>query len=268
MTAIDARSISVKFGAVQILHDISLAVDAGRFVGLIGPNGSGKTTLLRSLAGLQQLAGGGVSIDGRLITEMTDTARARKMSYMPQGTEVHWPLVVGRLVALGRIPTLDTWRGARGPDLEAVVHALRAVDALHLTDRVVSSLSTGERARVLLARALASNPSILLADEPVASLDLSHQLLVLDVIRDLCIQGMTAVVVFHDLSLAARYCSHLVLLHEGRFFAQGLPTDVLVRGNLRDAYGVDAVLSHELGVPQVVSFARLDPTGVQESGSA
>jgi iron complex transport system ATP-binding protein len=192
---------------------------------------------------------------------MTDAERAKKMAYMPQGTEVHWPLVVGRLVALGRMPTIDFWRGLRGPDHDAVLHALRSVDALHLIDRVVSTLSTGERARVLLARALASNPSILLADEPVASLDLNHQLLVLNVIRDLCISSMTAVVVFHDLSLAARYCSHLVLLHEGRVFAEGLPAEVLIPSNLRDAYGVDAVLSNDLGGPQVVSFGRIDPDG-------
>ena len=261
MTAIDAKNISVKYGAVQILHDIALTAETGRFVGLIGPNGSGKTTLLRSLGGLQSLAGGEVSIGGRLVVDMTDAARAKEMSYMPQGTEVHWPLVVGRLVALGRIPTLDSWRGLRSPDHDAVLHALRSVDALHLTDRVVSTLSTGERARVLLARALAGNPGILLADEPVASLDLNHQLLVLDVIQDLCIRGMTAVVVFHDLSLAARYCSHLVLLHEGRVFAKGRPAEVLIPSNLRDAYGVDAVLSNDLGVPQVVSFARLDQDG-------
>ena len=261
MTAIDAKKISVKYGAVKILHDIALTAETGRFVGLIGPNGSGKTTLLRSLAGLQRLAGGEVSISGRLVVDMTDAERAKKLAYMPQGTEVHWPLVVGRLVALGRMPTVDFWRGLSGPDHDAVLHALRSVDALHLTDRVVSTLSTGERARVLLARALASNPSILLADEPVASLDLNHQLLILDVIRDLCIRGMTAVVVFHDLSLAARYCSHLVLLHEGRVFAEGLPAEVLIPSNLRDAYGVDAVLSNDLGVPQVVSFARLNPDG-------
>ena len=261
MTAIDAKKISVKYGAVKILHDIALTAETGRFVGLIGPNGSGKTTLLRSLAGLQRLADGEVSIGGRLVVDMTDAERAKKMAYMPQGTEVHWPLVVGRLVALGRIPTLDSWRGLRGPDHDAVLHALRSVDAHHLKDRVVSTLSTGERARVLLARALAGNPSILLADEPVASLDLNHQLLILDVIRDLCIRGMTAVVVFHDLSLAARYCSHLVLLHEGLVFAEGLPAEVLIPSNLRDAYGVDAVLSNDLGVPQVVSFARLDQDG-------
>jgi iron complex transport system ATP-binding protein len=261
MTAINAKNISVKYGAVQVLHDIALTAETGCFVGLIGPNGSGKTTLLRSLAGLQRLAGGEVSIGGRLVVDMTDAERAKKMAYMPQGTEVHWPLVVGRLVALGRMPTVDFWRGLRGPDHDAVLHALRSVDALHLTDRVVSTLSTGERARVLLARALASNPSILLADEPIASLDLNHQLLVLDVIRDLCIRGMTAVVVFHDLSLAARYCSHLVLLHEGLDFAEGLPAEVLIPSNLRDAYGVDAVLSNDLGVPQVVSFARLDQDG-------
>jgi len=148
-----------------------------------------------------------------------------------------------------------------GSDHDAVLHALRSVDALHLADRVVSTLSTGERARILLARALASNPAILLADEPVASLDLNHQLLVLDVICDLCIRGMTAVVVFHDLSLAARYCSHLVLLHEGRVFAEGLPAEVLIPSNLRDTYGVDAVLSNDLGVPQVVSFGRVDQDG-------
>ena len=172
---------------------------------------------------------------------------------------MHWPLLAERLVALGRIPNLDSWRGLREVDFEAVTQALNAVDVLHLRKRVVTTLSTGERARVLLARALASSPRILLADEPVAALDVSHQLLVLDVIRDLCAAGMTAIVVFHDLSLAARYCSDLVLLREGRVFAAGAPVDVLVPNTLRDAYGVRAALTTESGVPQVVSYARVTP---------
>ncbi len=261
MTAIDATGIAVRLGTEQVLYDVALRGELGRFVGLIGPNGSGKTTLLRSLAGLQRLDAGRVSIIGRSLFDMTDTDRARAMSYLPQGTEVHWPLVVERLVALGRLPTLDTWRGLRGPDFDAVAQVLESVDAAHLRARVVSTLSTGERARVLLARALASNPRVLLADEPVASLDLSHQLLVLDVIHRLCAQGMTAVVVFHDLSLAARYCSHLVLLHQGRVFAEGTAATVLSGDTLRETYGVEAALSNDLGVPQVVTYGRLEPNG-------
>ncbi|MDA0367065.1 MAG: ABC transporter ATP-binding protein [Proteobacteria bacterium] len=253
-----AEKVSVDLGARAVLRCASLTAATGNFVGLIGPNGSGKTTLLRTMAGLQRRVAGTVRIDGQLINDMARAELARRLSFLPQGSEVHWPLRVERLVALGRIPHLDGWRRLSGPDHEAVAEALRAVGAAHLVERTVSALSTGERARVLLARALASEPAILLADEPVASLDLSHQLLVLDLIRDLCVQGMTAVVVFHDLTMAARYCDRLTLLVQGRTFAEGTPDEVLVPANLRDAYDVEGALRSDLGVPHVVSLRRID----------
>jgi iron complex transport system ATP-binding protein len=264
MTVLEAKRVSVALGGRQILADVGLQAEAGGFVGLIGPNGSGKTTLLRILAGLLRPDTGGVLIDGHSLADLPDVERARAMAYLPQGTEVHWPLIVERLVALGRIPTLDTWRGLSRSDFEVVARALGSVEALHLKDRVVSTLSTGERARVLFARALASNPRILLADEPVASLDLGHQLLVLDEIKNLCAARMTAIVVFHDLSLAARYCSHLVLLDQGRVFSAGAVSDVLTPGHLRETYGVDATLSSGGGTTQVIAHSRL-PKGHGEA---
>jgi len=264
MTPLDAKHVSVALGARQILTDVGLRAEAGGFVGLIGPNGSGKTTLLRILAGLLRPDAGSVSMNDRGLADMPDAERARLMAYLPQGTEVHWPLIVERLVALGRIPTLDTWRGLRESDLEVVARALGSVEALHLKDRVVSTLSTGERARVLFARALASNPRILLADEPVASLDLGHQLLVLDEVQNRCAKGMTAIVVFHDLSLAARYCSHVVLLNAGRVFSAGAATEVLTPENLRETYGVDATLSTDGGTTQIIAHGRLAPENHRE----
>ena len=258
MRGIQAIDISVTLGGRSVLQGVSLDGAAGTLIGLVGPNGSGKTTLLRTLAGLQRCAAGSVRIDGSPIEAIARSALARQVSYLPPGAEIHWPLTVERLVALGRIPHLDGWQRLRGPDHAAINRAIDAVGAAHLTGRTVSTLSTGERARVVLARALANDPAILLADEPVASLDLNQQLLVLDLIRDRCKAGKTAVVVLHDLSLAARYCDRTFLLHEGRVFADGLPDAVLVPANLRAAYGVEGELIHHLGVPSVVALRRLD----------
>lgn len=263
MNGIRAEDISARLGGRPVLHRVSLEAHAGTLVGLIGPNGSGKTTLLRALAGLQRCESGCVQIDGTSIEALARSELARRLSFLPAGTEIHWPLSVERLVALGRIPHLDGWQRLREADHAAISGALEAVSAAHLIGRTVSALSTGERARVVLARALANDPAILLADEPVAALDLNHQLLVLDLIRDRCKAGKTAVVVLHDLSLAARYCDRTVLLHEGRIFADGAPSAVLVSENLRAAYGVDGALQYHLGVPSVVALRRLGETTIE-----
>ena len=252
MTTLAVENVSVFLAGRPVLSGASLRAESGTLVGLIGPNGAGKTTLLRAIAGLEATIGGRVDLGDRPMDSLDRAARARSIAYLPQGATVHWPLTVERVVALGRLPHLHAW-GSYGPADRAVVQrALEAADAAAFADRPVTALSTGERARVLLARALASEPAVLLADEPVAALDPSHQLDVLELLRRRCAEGLTAVVVLHDLSLAARYCDALTLLVDGSVRQHGSPVEVLAPETLRTAYGIDGAVHETDGVRSVL----------------
>ena len=222
----------------RLLDGARLVAESGRVVGLIGPNGAGKTTLLRAALRLQPLDRGRVRLAGRDITSEGPHRHARDIAYLPQGQVVHWPLDVARLVALGRVPHASPWGRSGARDRELVAAALQATDVFHLRDRPVLSLSGGERARVLLARALATDAPVLLADEPVAALDPYHELAVMDLFRAAAADGKAVVVVMHDLALAARYCDRLVLMHDGRTVAEGASDDVLSDDNLARVYRV------------------------------
>jgi len=169
---------------------------------------------------------------------------------------VHWPVTVERLVMLGRIPHLPAWGKPRKADLSAVEFALNAADCLQLRKQIVTTLSGGEKSRVLLARALAAEPTLLFADEPVSALDLGHQLQTMQLLRDYASGGKAAVVVLHDLSLAARYCDTLYLMHEGSIVASGNVTTVLRAENLEAVYGVTVITGHE-EVPWIVPLNRI-----------
>lgn len=255
--SISAQDVSVRLAGRLVLRQAGLEAPTGALIGLVGPNGAGKTTLLRTLAGLQPIEGGSIEIGGRPLEAFDRRALARAVAYLPQGARVHWPLTAERVVALGRMPHLHAWSRYDAADRQAVSAALDAVDAGDFAARSVTALSTGERARVLLARVLAGEPAVLLADEPVAALDPSHQLLVLDLLRARCSAGLTAVVVLHDLTLAARYCDRLTLLTEGRTLIEGTPETVLTPDVLRDAYGIDADLRFADGIPQLVARGRV-----------
>lgn len=222
-----AQDIHVSRGTAPVLRGVSVAAEAGAVVGLVGPNGSGKSTLLNALAGLLPVSAGRVLLDGVSLIEVTPGQRARRIGFMEQNPVAHWPVAVERLVMLGRTPHRAAFSGESDVDRAAVEAALARADVTMFRHRPVTALSGGERARVMLARVLAGEPAVLLVDEPVAGLDPYHQLQVMDLLRDLAREGRAVLVVLHDLTLATRFCDHLILLNEGTVAAAGTPGSVL-----------------------------------------
>lgn len=248
-----ATGLAVSLGDRPVLSGVDVAAGAGELVGLLGPNGAGKTTLLRSLAGLLALRAGSVTLDGAPLGSFSPSALARRLAYLASGHDCQWPLAVEALVALGRLPHRTPWSRLSDGDLEAIEVAMRFAGVLDLAGRPVTQLSGGERARVLLARALAGDPGLLLADEPVAGLDPGHQLDVMALLARRAAAGGTVIVALHDLALAARFCTRLILMAGGRVLADGRPEAVLMPGNLRAAYGIEAVIGSLGGQVAIVA---------------
>jgi len=242
---LSAVNISLTLGGNKVLDGATLAAVPGEIIGLIGPNGAGKTSLLKTILGLHRQQEGQISMDGVDLQTLTLKERAKQLAYAAQGAEVHWPLTVERIVGLGRLPHLTPWQELGSSDEEAVYEALRKTDCLGLKDRVVTTLSGGERARVLLARALASGAEYLLVDEPTASLDPYHQLEVMSILRNHAHSGPNkgigaTIVVLHDLGLAHRFCDKLALLDKGKLVGFDTPEKILTAENLSDVFGVQA----------------------------
>lgn len=234
-----------------IVDNLSFDIRANEVLGLIGPNGAGKSTVLAALAGIDTPNAGTVHIDENNLASLSASERAQQIGWVEQVGTVHWPVSVERLIMLGRIPHLPAWSKATQIDQAAVEYAMEKADCMSIRNRQVPTLSGGERARVLLARALAAEPSVLFADEPASSLDLGHQLQTMQLLRDYASERRSVVVVMHDLSLAVRYCHRLALMHEGRLVSVGQPAAVLSDKNIADVYGVSVVTGCE-SVPWIV----------------
>jgi len=243
---LEADQVGVDFRTNTALDAASLGLSEGEMVGLIGPNGAGKTTFLRALVGLQSPTRGKVMFQGSDIALANRKVIARSISYLPSGAPCHWPLSVRRVVALGRLPHHTSRNGLTLGDNAIIDQVMALADVLAFADRQVTTLSSGERVRVMVARALAQSPKVLLADEPVAALDPYHQLRVMELLKGLTRDGSGVLTVMHDLSLAARFCDRLVLLVDGAIVDQGSPDQVLTPDRLRQAYGVD-VISGKVG---------------------
>ena len=238
---IEARNLEVALGGAPILRDVSLALAPRAVTAIVGPNGAGKSTLLETLAGLRRPDAGAVDLDGAPLLGMKPRERARRVGFLPQTPEVAWAVTVRTFVGLGRTAYTGPW-GLGREDHEAVEAAMSAAGVSDFAERVVTTLSGGERARVFVARALAGQPAWLLADEPLTGLDPGHALDALALFRGLAEQGSGVVVTLHDLSLAARVADRVVVLAQGRIVADGPPESCLAPEVLRAAYGVEAVI--------------------------
>jgi iron complex transport system ATP-binding protein len=236
---LSVRDISVRLGGRTIVDSVSLALRAGDFAALIGPNGAGKSTLLKALAGLIP-AFGSPEIEGEPAAAMAPREHARKLAYLPQGHSFSWPLPASEIVALGRFPHADPFGRLAQTDRDAVARALEVTGTTEFAHRIVTTLSGGERARVALARVLATGARVILADEPTASLDPRHQFVVMEQLRRAAHDGGAVMAVVHDLALAARYADRVLVLEKGRLSADGPPETVLSAERIAAVFGVEA----------------------------
>lgn len=235
--ALQIAGAAVRRDGRLVLEGASLIVNAGEVVGVVGANGAGKTTLLRAGLGLAHLAAGRAELAGRDVAKLSDPARAKLAAYLPQERRVGWNLPAWRVASLGAFD-----RPPREARLAAQA-ALARVGLSGLQDRGVLDMSGGERARALLARLLAAQAPLLVADEPAAGLDPDAQLLVLEIFREEAERGAAVVLTLHDLSLAARFCDRLVVLQDGRVTASGPPREALAARVLADAFRLDGRLA-------------------------
>lgn len=262
---ISVEAVTVAIGTATLLDNVTLTAESGQLLGLVGPNGAGKSTLLRVLAGLSHCTRGGVRYDGRPGGEMARDQLAQQLAYLAQRGPVAWPLTVEKLVGLGRVPHLRGWGTHDLNGVAAIDAALTDTDMLALRKRIVDTLSGGELARALLARALAVGGSALLADEPVAALDPYHQLQVMEILRARADAGQTVIVVLHEITSAARFCDALVLLDYGRVVATGTPAEVLSDENLNATYRVSALRGELDGVAYLLPWQRADHAGAVDT---
>jgi len=250
MTLLSISGLSVRLGGKTVLDGLDLSVAAGEFVGLIGPNGAGKSTLLRTVLGFLPHAGT-VLVDGTDTMALRARERARRVAYLAQEREIAWAVPVETIVALGRAPHRPGFAAPGARDAKIVEEAMRRMDVAAFRDRIATELSGGEKARVLTARALAQDTPLLLADEPTAGLDPAHQIALMRQFGALAASGRGVVASLHDLGLAARWCSRLVLIARGRIVADGPPAEVLTPERLRDVYSVSAFFAEVDGQPVV-----------------
>ncbi|VVT12610.1 ABC transporter ATP-binding protein [Erythrobacter sp. EC-HK427] len=239
------EGLTVERGGTAILDGVTASLIPGDITAICGPNGAGKSTLLSTLAHLMEPAAGSVTLSNKPVGAMHPLTRARNIGYLPQTGEVAWDVAVRDLVALGRLPHRDAGEAE-------VRQAIGICDLDDLAHRPVSTLSGGEKARALLARVLAGQPQWILADEPLAALDLAHQLAMLRVLRSEAEAGCGVVLVLHDLALAMNHADRVLVLDKGRLVADGIPEEALSGGTIREVWGVDAHWIGEEGARALV----------------
>lgn len=249
-TELVVDGVTLTAGAHRLVNDVSLVARPGEVIGLVGPNGSGKSSLLRAVYRVLRPADGQVRVDGTDAWSLPVRRLARTVAAVVQESGADFDLTVREVVAMGRTPHKRLLDGDTAEDAALIDSALTTVDVTDLADRPFAGLSGGERQRVVIARALAQQPSLLVLDEPTNHLDIRHQLQVLGALRHL---PATVLVALHDLNLAAYYCDRLYVLNDGEVTASGAPADVLTPRLLAEVYGVESevVVHPRTGAPQV-----------------
>jgi iron complex transport system ATP-binding protein len=237
-TALQVKNLNHAYGDLPVLRNITFSVQKGDFFIIIGPNGSGKTTLMKFLAGILKSPDGHLEILGLPMDQYTRKALARIIAFVPQTIPVDFPFTVTEIVLMGRSPYLGMLGLEQEKDLEIAREAIAFTGLEHLAHRKLDQLSGGEQQQVFIARAICQQPQVILLDEPTASLDLAHQVRLMDLMEKLQQEmGVTVVMVSHDVNLAAMYGNRLLLINEGHIVCEGIPDEVLTFQILEDVYG-------------------------------
>lgn len=257
---IEARNIKYRYSKDLVLNEFNLKVEQNEIVGIIGPNGSGKTTVIKLLSRVIYPESGTIMLFGRNIASMKQKEIAKIVAVVPQGTSIAFPFTVREVVLMGRSPHFGLLQIERESDLKIVDHSLALTDSLGIADRYIDELSGGERQRVIIARALSQEPKIMLLDEPTSYLDINHQVEIYDLIKRLNSEkNLSVIIVSHDLNMASEYCDRLVLMKNGRVYKEGTPREVITESNIRDVYGIDAMVTDNIvtGSPHITILSKL-----------
>ena len=243
MVVLSIDGVNCSYGSVDVLKDVSFSVESGEFLGILGPNGSGKTTLLKSISRVLKPKKGAILIDDSDIYQMKTVDVAKQLAVVPQETPVSFDFTALEIVLMGRNPHMTRFKMENKNDLEVAKKSMQLTRTWEFADRPVTELSGGERQRVIIARALTQEPQILLLDEPTTHLDISNQLEIMDLIKQLSkTKKMLIVAVFHDFNLAARYCDSIILLKNGEIVAIGKSEGTLTSENVKKVFSVDTIV--------------------------
>ncbi len=251
--------VECRYGSVKVLEDVNLSVKGGDFVGILGPNGSGKTTLLKSISRSLKPHKGTILLNETDIYSLKSVDVAKQMAVVPQETSIGFNFSALDIVLMGRNPHMKRFQMESEKDMAVARKVMNLTNIWHLAERPINELSGGEKQRVIIARALAQEPKILLLDEPLTHLDIMNQLEIMDLVKDLCVkEKLVVLAVFHDFNLAARYCNSAIMLKDSKIFAAGSLTDVLTSENIKSVFNVDAIVQKHL-VTNSVFVVPLSP---------
>lgn len=243
MVILNVDNIDCYYDSTRIIKDASFSIKTGDFVGILGPNGSGKSTLLKSISHTLKPHKGTIFLDKQDLYGLTAVDVAKRMAVVSQGTSIAFSFTALDVVLMGRSPHLSRFAMESAKDVEVAKRCMACTGTLHLSDRLITELSGGERQRVIISRALTQEPEVLLLDEPTTFLDVSNQLEIMDLLRNLCNQKrLVALGIFHDFNLAARYCDSIIMLKEGKIAAVGKSEEVLTRENIKTIFNIDTVV--------------------------
>lgn len=260
MVVLKVHDIECSYGSARVLNGLTFSIERGSFTGVIGPNGSGKSTLLRCISRVLKPARGSVFLEGNNLYNLSFLEAARKMAVVPQDTAVNFPFTVEEVVMMGRSPHLGRFQLEGKRDFEVTSRVMELTNISYLADRLITAISGGERQKVIIAKALAQEPEVILLDEPTSHLDINHQVEILNLLQRLNREeGLTIISIFHDLNVAAQYCDRLILMQKGRIFAVGIPEKVLTADNIKSVYGADVLVrKHPVtGRPTVMPLVRI-----------
>jgi iron complex transport system ATP-binding protein len=247
LVLLNVDGVECRYGSVKVLEDVNLSVKGGDFVGILGPNGSGKTTLLKSISRVLKPYKGTILLNEADIYSLKSVDVAKQLAVVPQETSIGFNFSALDIVLMGRNPHMKRFQMESEKDMAVARKVMKLTNIWHLAERPINELSGGEKQRVIIARALAQEPKILLLDEPLTHLDIMNQLEIMDLVKDLCVkEKLIVLAVFHDFNLAARYCKSAIMLKDSRIFAAGNLTEVLTSENIKSVFNVDAIVQKHL----------------------